>query len=558
MCSLDTNYETDAENCGECGNACVYPNGVSACVQGSCLLAGCDPGYVNLDGDPSTGCEYLCTYIQESDPPDPEGIDADCDGVDGDLERAIFVAATGYDLGNSIGNRTNPFKTIGRALTFADENGDLGRDLVLVGEGTFKEYVELVSGISIYGGYNESWMRDLDEYPTRITWDKADIRGNIVVVHGKDIGMPTELQGLVIEASSNPVASGSVYGIHALNCGDFLTLRALEVSVGDGASGPVGSIGTNGADGDPGGAGTDGTSENYNPDDDAKGGVGGVGLCYGMNSSGGIGGNGGYEGGWWSDTDATSGTDSPTGNVGGSPGGTEKPGNAGEAGGSGASGADGAGCSVELMDQQAGFWAPPSRPSGGDGTSGEGGGGGGGGGPKDISWGLFGGGAFGGGGGGGASGGCGGYGGTPGQNGGGSFAIFLMDSSPELEALSIFHGDGGNGGMGGAGGSGGLAKPGGNGGKGTDDSGDGGKGGDSGAGGRGGHGGGGCGGPSFGLTIVGTSDPKCVDVKVMSGGTGGLGGLVGNPATGQVVQDGYPGGNGPSGNANKQTPSCQL
>ena len=133
-----------------------------------------------------------------------------------------------------------------------------------------------------------------------------------------------------------------------------------------------------------------------------------------------------------------------------------------------------------------------------------------------------------------------------------------MDASPDLEALSIYHGDGGNGGMGGAGGSGGLAKPGGDGGKGTDDSGDGGNGGDSGVGGRGGHGGGGCGGPSFGLTIVGTSDPKCTDVSITSGGTGGLGGLVGNPATGQVVQDGHAGANGPSGNANKQTPSCQL
>jgi hypothetical protein len=54
-CEINTN--TDAGNCGFCGNVCPSgPHSTAACVNGGCVL-NCDPGYDNCDNNPSTGCE---------------------------------------------------------------------------------------------------------------------------------------------------------------------------------------------------------------------------------------------------------------------------------------------------------------------------------------------------------------------------------------------------------------------------------------------------------------------------------------------------------------------
>ena len=70
----------DPANCGRCGNACDFDNATGACELGRCVLRpdACDPGYVDADQDPLTGCEYACV------PTGPErcdggGVDEDCD-----------------------------------------------------------------------------------------------------------------------------------------------------------------------------------------------------------------------------------------------------------------------------------------------------------------------------------------------------------------------------------------------------------------------------------------------------------------------------------------------
>lgn len=49
--------------CGECGLDCTgVANGSGACVAGACVLASCDPGYRDCDGDPSNGCEAMPSW----------------------------------------------------------------------------------------------------------------------------------------------------------------------------------------------------------------------------------------------------------------------------------------------------------------------------------------------------------------------------------------------------------------------------------------------------------------------------------------------------------------
>jgi hypothetical protein len=51
---------TDDEHCGACGSACADVGGTNSCSNGVCLL-GCDESHLDCNGDPSDGCETLCS-----------------------------------------------------------------------------------------------------------------------------------------------------------------------------------------------------------------------------------------------------------------------------------------------------------------------------------------------------------------------------------------------------------------------------------------------------------------------------------------------------------------
>ena len=54
----EINIGTSLTNCGACGNVCpTLPNGNVVCVNGTCVLSSCNPGFGNCDGNPANGCE---------------------------------------------------------------------------------------------------------------------------------------------------------------------------------------------------------------------------------------------------------------------------------------------------------------------------------------------------------------------------------------------------------------------------------------------------------------------------------------------------------------------
>lgn len=85
-CGVDTNcdgqltnqpnLQTDVKNCGSCGNDCTKlspgGHGVWACQSGACVRTGCDPGFINCDGN-NNDCEKACTFISANE---------QCNGVD--------------------------------------------------------------------------------------------------------------------------------------------------------------------------------------------------------------------------------------------------------------------------------------------------------------------------------------------------------------------------------------------------------------------------------------------------------------------------------------------
>jgi hypothetical protein len=66
---------TDIDNCGSCGHACSYANGVAACVGGQCVRKSCTTGFGDCDSDPSDcetrlasldncgGCGLVCENV---------------------------------------------------------------------------------------------------------------------------------------------------------------------------------------------------------------------------------------------------------------------------------------------------------------------------------------------------------------------------------------------------------------------------------------------------------------------------------------------------------------
>jgi hypothetical protein len=109
----DVDLCSSAVNCGTCGRSCqgkAHAVGeckptdptVTSCDEFNtkCVIASCEPGYVDVDGMFADGCEYECTRTQRTDPGDPsslvpcdvtdptcgaveycDSIDNDCDGL---------------------------------------------------------------------------------------------------------------------------------------------------------------------------------------------------------------------------------------------------------------------------------------------------------------------------------------------------------------------------------------------------------------------------------------------------------------------------------------------
>jgi len=54
-CELDVT--ADPDNCGGCGIVCNFQNGSGACIDGECVIDGCDEGFADCNGDGTDGCE---------------------------------------------------------------------------------------------------------------------------------------------------------------------------------------------------------------------------------------------------------------------------------------------------------------------------------------------------------------------------------------------------------------------------------------------------------------------------------------------------------------------
>lgn len=507
-CEVQTS--TNAQHCGGCGIACNLPNAVMACENGHCTFVECMPGWMNLQGTENTvGCNYQCSPQPGEDRPNDMTVssynwqhsDTNCDGIDGDISRALFVDwRTGND--NNPGTMALPLQTVNAAL--AEIQTLPGIDQIYVSEGTYNERIELIPGISIYGGFKASdrWTRvGSNKSILQNTVPDAATR-HVIAVSGNQLGSgnKTVLQNLeIVAGSASSLIPGTMQGAssHALYCANCPGLELIgnifTAGLGAPGSGALSPTGTPGE----GQRGGDGTNGDHDGGSRGQGGIGGASSC---GRTGGVGGQGGSRGKNAGVTGGTGlvGTPGGGGGSGGDPGRGGEPGTKGNDGTTGSAGAGGAATAAILS----GYWQGRAGSVGNTGNHGNGGGGGGGGGGQGCTFCING---SGNGGGGGGGGGCGGYGGNGGGAGGGSFGLFFLDSTGVvIRNNTIRAGGGGSGGAGSVGGSGSAGGAGGSGsGHKTGEIGRGGNGGAGGKGGTGGGGGGGAGGPSVSIAAQG-------------------------------------------------------
>jgi hypothetical protein len=53
----EVNLNTDPSNCSMCGSVCNLPNATAGCSNGACVVAQCNMGFADCDGNPANGCE---------------------------------------------------------------------------------------------------------------------------------------------------------------------------------------------------------------------------------------------------------------------------------------------------------------------------------------------------------------------------------------------------------------------------------------------------------------------------------------------------------------------
>jgi hypothetical protein len=503
-----------------------------------------------------------CEPPSPVDDPDDAYTDSNCDGIDGDVTRGIFVGSAGANNPTCGTLVSMPCQSIAYGVVRAAQTS---RPHVYVQTGTYNEVVPMVNGVSIYGGYNVTWQRasySLAAHRVTITGGLDNGVGGdseYLVIRAHDLIVPVTVDNLLLEAPDAVGAGKSSYAVHVDAA--TITLANVQVLAGNGANGANGANGLDAVtlSAAPGG-GAGGNGDEFatacNNTSEGAGGGGGTNSCVSSPSSRNMSGGNGGQGGEM-DTDCSCcdyDFDAQGGNGGGNAGYTN--GSAGTPGGgsspcanagsgnpgyiqNGSAGSGGSGAAVSN-----GYW---TGSAGGPGSTGQnGGGGGGGGGAGGCDDGED---AYGGGGGGGGSGGCAARGGGgAGGGGGASFGLFAVgNSTVSMTSCSIFRGNGGNGG---AGGTGGRGQPGGAQGPRGQNPGAGlpGLGGRGGHGGHGGGGGGGAGGRSAGIAFTpGTTVTQDCTFSGGAAGSGGPGGVSAVAVQGTSEDDGFDGGSGSGG-----------
>jgi len=245
-------YSVDSRHCGRCNRDCgvlEIAHGRVVCDAGAdppACAPRCDDGWADVSGGLDDGCE--CPILSEHDTPD--GVDRNCDGVDGDAGDAVFVSSLGRP--GAAGTREDPLASVGEAVDLATATG---RGQVYVAGGVYDEDVELAGGVSLYGGFTSDFRRrDAAAWQTALVGvGSGDVAA--ATLTARSIRRATRVDGFVLVGASTAAPGRSTYAVLLVDSDGSLSLTGNELHAGDAGPGTPGAAGGGGRDGGGGGWG---------------------------------------------------------------------------------------------------------------------------------------------------------------------------------------------------------------------------------------------------------------------------------------------------------------
>ena len=204
-------------------------------------------GATDFDGDGvgDGDCQPYNPLVAPGKPdiPNLQFEDTNCDGIDGDESKAVFVALSGDD--NATGTKANPVRTITKGITLA---APAGKDVYIAGGtyGSSSDTTHLADNVGLYGGYVPLTGARSASEPTTI-WGGPQA----VLADGDEGGVLQQLAlaGKRQLASTNPPSGPpppidtSVYSVRAIN-GSKLALERVSVIAENGKDGSTGFTGS--------------------------------------------------------------------------------------------------------------------------------------------------------------------------------------------------------------------------------------------------------------------------------------------------------------------------
>src|SRR4051812_8946786 len=167
------------------------------------------------DGPQTTPGKIDCAPLDPAvhpgavDKPDLSFEDTNCDGIDGDKAKAIFVDPTLAPNNNGTGSFSSPKGTLGGPLGAIATAKAAGKDVYMM-VGTYNETANLEDNVGLYGGYDPDTGQRSNSNVSTI----KGVGGPAAIASG-DTG--AVLQLLTLEGA--PDGSGNAYGLRAVNGG---------------------------------------------------------------------------------------------------------------------------------------------------------------------------------------------------------------------------------------------------------------------------------------------------------------------------------------------------
>lgn len=210
---------------GTAGDAGAEAGGKSAGKGGTSGKGGTAGGSIG-------GGTSSCIASTGVDVPDAEGIDSNCDGIDGDVKSSVFVHPSGLD--SAAGTKDDPVRTVSKAVQLVQASSGRLTD-VLICEGKYPENVSIGDQpVGLHGGY------DCADFSRTVTKPTIAPPSGVAMRIAKVSG-PMHVDQITFQSADALATGESSQAVQIVSSSGISLTRAI-ILAGRGAAGAAGEL----------------------------------------------------------------------------------------------------------------------------------------------------------------------------------------------------------------------------------------------------------------------------------------------------------------------------